>query len=80
MVVVTIWFQKHPYIKGHGSNVGIFSFVKWYVDETIVFSLTPKDHMQHLQEVFKRLQKKITLSCIWAIAKFSKLKLSTWVR
>jgi hypothetical protein len=55
MVVVTIWFQKHPYIKGHGSNVGIFSFVKWYVDETIVFSLTPKDHMQHLQEVFKRL-------------------------
>ncbi len=42
-------------------------FAKCYIDDIIVFSLTPENHMHHLWEVFKKL-KNITLSFIQASA------------
>lgn len=33
-----------------------FGFTKCYIDDIIIFNLTPRDRMQHLQEVFKRLK------------------------
>ncbi len=32
------------------------SFVRCYIDDMIIFSLTPRDHMQHLHEVFDQLK------------------------
>jgi hypothetical protein len=32
-----------------------FSFAKCYIDDIIVFNLTLRNHMHHLQEVFGRL-------------------------
>jgi hypothetical protein len=40
-----------------------FGFAKCYIDDIIVFSLTPWDHMYHLQEVFENLMN-IALSFI----------------
>jgi hypothetical protein len=34
-----------------------FGFAKCYIDDIIVFNLTPRDCMHHLQEVFGRLKK-----------------------
>jgi hypothetical protein len=31
-------------------------FAKCYIDDIIVFNLTPGDHMHHLQKVFRRLK------------------------
>jgi len=36
-----------PMVEGFG-----FGSVKCYIDNIIVFSLTPRKHMQHLQKVF----------------------------
>jgi len=33
-----------------------FGFAKCYIDDIIVFSLTPGDHMHHLREVFRRFK------------------------
>jgi hypothetical protein len=33
-----------------------FGFAKCYIDDIIIFSLTPGDHMHHLREVFRRLK------------------------
>jgi hypothetical protein len=51
-----IWFEKCPcrISKGHGLNVSDLGFSKCYIDDIIVFSLTPRNHMHHLQEVFRR--------------------------
>jgi hypothetical protein len=53
-----IWFEKCPcrISKGHGSNVDGLGFSKCYIDDIIVFSLIPRNHMHHLQEVFRRLK------------------------
>jgi hypothetical protein len=51
-------------------------FAKCYIDDIIIFSLTPRDCMHHLQKVFEDL-KNITLSFIQASASFFILKWST---
>jgi len=33
-----------------------FPFAWCYIDDVIIFSNTPKEHVQHLQQVFERLQ------------------------
>jgi hypothetical protein len=33
-----------------------FTFVRCYIDDIIIFSLTQGDHMQHLHEVFDQLK------------------------
>jgi len=55
-----------------------FAFAKCYIDNIIIFSLTKKDDIHHLQEVLDHL-KEITFSGILASASFFKLKWSTWV-
>jgi hypothetical protein len=43
--------------KGHGLSVSGFWFRQiYYVDDIIIFSLTPENHMHHMWEVFGRLK------------------------
>jgi hypothetical protein len=49
-------------------NVVGFGFSKYYIDDIIVSSLTPRDHMHHLRQVFRKLKEhnlKLHLSKCW---------------
>jgi hypothetical protein len=58
MEVFAIWFEKCPcrISKGHGLNVASLGFAKCYINDIIVFSLIPGDHMHHLRKAFRKLK------------------------
>jgi hypothetical protein len=53
---VTIDFWDHYPSKELDWVLASFGFAKCYIDDIIVFNLTPKDHMHHLQEMLKRFK------------------------
>jgi hypothetical protein len=56
MIFFALWFEECPYKIPMGYGLGI-GFAKCYIDDVIIFSLIPKDHiLQDMYEVFERLR------------------------
>jgi hypothetical protein len=58
MQIFAIWFEECccRISKGHGLMLVGLGFAKCYINDIMVFSLTPRNHMHHLQDVFRRLK------------------------
>jgi hypothetical protein len=56
MTNFALWFEECPYKIPMGYGLGI-GFAKCYIDDIIVFSLIPRDHILHdMYEVFERFK------------------------
>ncbi len=78
MVIHVIWFKEclHIISKGYGLSFGKLYLCQILHYIIIIFSLTPRDHMHHLQKLFDQL-KELTLSCILTNVDSSKFKWTT---